>query len=285
MTGVQTCALPIFKPGQISGLVQTQFGWHIIRRNTFEEVKDEYARMASGPAVAKADSIWIAGQEAAASIKIMPTAASTVKNVVPDLEGHASDKTVLATWVGGDFTVARLVRWLDAAPQKEQLAQQVRAAADSSIDQLLRQVLRTELLLRAADSAKVVLDSAEMAEVRKNYTDAVVNVWTKLGVSPTLLADSGKTAAARQKVAASIVDGFLERLMKQQAQFVPIAPPMEKVMRGKYGAKLSTAGLERAVAEIKKDKEAADSARAKSRPPTEVPIGGAPAKPAKPGPR
>ncbi len=278
-------AVLALQPGQISPLVQTQYGYHIIRRNSYDEVKAEFVRAASGPAIQKADSAWMAGLDAAANIKIVPTAASTVKNVVPDLEGHTKDKTVLATWTGGDFTVARLVKWLEAAPQKEQLAEQVRAAPDSSIVTLLRQVLRTELLLRAADSAKVVLDSAEMASIRATYSAAVVNLWNKLGVSPTLLADSGKTPTARQRVAAGIVDGFLDRLMHQQAQFVPIAPPMEKVMREKYGAKLSTAGLERAVEATRQAKAASDSARAKSRPPTEVPIGGAPPTPAKPGPR
>jgi hypothetical protein len=269
-------ALSALAPGQISGVVTTEYGYHIIRRYTYAEVKEEFSRATSGPAIKRADSTWMAGLEAAGKFKVMPNAATTVKNMVTDLDAHARDNTVLATWVGGDFTVARLVKWLAAAPQKEQMAENIRQRPDTEVVGMIKQVVNNELVLRAADSAKVILDSAEMAGIRQNYSKAVVNLWTQLGITPTILADSGKTVAAREKVAAAMVDQFVDRLMHQQAQFVAVAPPMENVMREKFGSKLSTAGLERAADLAKKQKAAADSARAKGRPPTEVPIGGAP---------
>jgi len=272
-------ALP---PGAISGIVQTQFGYHIIRRNTYAEARQQFAQAVGGPAIERADSIYMSGLEASGHIKLAPNAAQTVKTVVGDLDAHAGDKTVLATWIGGDFTVSRLVRWLSAAPSKEQMADQVRQMPDSSVDQILKQVLRNELVLRAADSAKIVLDSAELVALHARYTSAVVNIWSGLGVSPASLADSGKTVPAREKIAAARADAFLDRLMKQEAQYVPVAPPIQQVARAKYGAKLSTAGLQRAVDMAVKQKAAADSARAKARPATEVPIGGAPPAPSAP---
>lgn len=275
-------ALIALSPGAISGLVQSQFGYHIIRRNTYAEVKQEFAQQVGGPAIEKADSIYMAGLEAAGNIKFTPTAAQTVKTVVVDLDSHSNDKTVIATWKGGDFTVSRLVRWLESAPQKEQMADQVRQMPDSAVIGVLRQVMRNELVLHAADSAKIVLDSAELANIHSRYSAAVLNVWNALNVAPASLADSGKTAAERAKVAAARVDAFMDRLMQQQAQFVPVAPPVEKVARTKFGFKLSTAGLQRSIEQASKTKAAADSARAKARPATEVPIGGAPPAPKKP---
>ena len=268
-------ALVALQPGQISQPVVTQFGYHIIRRNTYAEVKEDFARAVSGPALQRADSIYLAGLESASNVQIAADAPATVKSMVTDMDAHENDKKSLATWKGGELTVGRLVKWFSAAPVQEQLRDQVLQMPDTALKGLLKQVVISELVLRAADSAKVTLDSAEMTQIRQRYTQAVVNTWTALGMTPTSLADSGKTVPAREKIAAARADVYLEKMMAQQAQFVPVAPPVRQVATAKYGMKLNNAGLQRAIDIASKGKAAADSQRAKSRPPTEVPIGGA----------
>ena len=88
---------------------------------------------------------------------------------------------------------------------------------------------------------------------------------------------------ARETLAAKLVNDFVDKLMKQQVQYVAVAPPVEQVARAKYGAKLSTAGMQRSIDIANKAKAAADSAR----PASQVPIGAPPAgaQPTKPGPR
>jgi len=74
-------------------------------------------------------------------------------------------------------------------------------------------------------------------------------------------------------VAAGHVDGYLDKLMAQEARFVDVPQPVATVLRDKYDWKVNNAGLERAIQNATKARAAADSAKDKNRPASEVPLG------------
>src|SRR5919199_3219744 len=102
--------------------------------------------------------------------------------------------------------------------------------------------------------------------------NAVTGAWTELGVAPKTLADSGKTVAERERVAAAIIERYMDALLQNRARFVEIPGPLETMLREKYDWKLNTAGLSRATERAQRVRVALDSARAAERPPTQVPI-------------
>ena len=126
-------AVAALKPGQVSPLVKTQFGYHIIRRSTYPEVAPEVASRLNGPALQSADSIYITKLETAGNIQFKPNAVATIKEAAKDLDAHRADKTVIATSKAGDFTVARLTRWLEAFQQREDLGKRLQSAPDSIV--------------------------------------------------------------------------------------------------------------------------------------------------------
>jgi len=148
-------AVGALKPGQVSPLVKTQFGYHIIRRSTYPEVAPEVAQRLNGPALQAADSGYIAKLEASGNIQFQPNAVATIKDAAKDLDAHRADKTVIATSKAGDFTVSRLARWLEAFQQREDLGKRLQTAPDSVVLSFARNVLRNELVLHQADSAKI----------------------------------------------------------------------------------------------------------------------------------
>ncbi|HXY32203.1 MAG TPA: peptidylprolyl isomerase [Gemmatimonadaceae bacterium] len=271
-------AVLALQPGQISPPILTQFGYHIIYRRPYAEVKEEFAQRANEPALRAADSTYIDRLEKSGNIVIQPGAAAAIKSAAHDIDAHRTDKTVLATSNAGSFTVARMARWLLASPQGQELSQRLPQATDSQTVSFLKNLLRNELVLHQADSAKVELTPAEMDTLRKAFADLVTSRWEQLNVSPPSLADSGKTEAARERIAAARVDDYLDKLMQQQARFVDVPPPLEEVLRDRYPAKVNQTGVERAIESATKMKATADSTKAKNRPPSEVPLG-----PTKPG--
>ena len=118
---------------------------------------------------------------------------------------------------------------------------------------LVRRFANNELVLRQADSAKVQIDTAEIAQMRASFVNAVKQAWTQLGITPASLADSAKTEGDREKVAVKRIDDYFGRLVQEAAPFVSVATPVANVLRMKYSYSLNDAGFDRAVRAGSKD--------------------------------
>jgi hypothetical protein len=269
-------AVRALRPGEIGPLVKTQYGYHIIRRSTWNEVKDNFSRQYVQIAKRQAESTFVANMDSAGKYEVKPNAAKAVKEMAASPEDHRDDETVIATSRAGELTVGRTLKWLKSFPQGDQIRMQLQQAPDSVIPVFVKNILRNEYFLYLADSAKVALDTAEVGNVRRSFTSLVGNSWAGLRVAPHMLGDSAKTPSERERVAAARVDDYLERLVMQQEQYVEIPPPLQDALRAKYDGKVNAAGLDRAVQAALKIRATADSARAAQQPKSAVPMPKAP---------
>ncbi len=272
-------AVAALKPGEISPVVETQYGYHIVQRSTWDQVKTQFAAQAQGRGRQVAESTYIAQAQTAANVKLQSDAAATMKAVAKDPMAHRNDKTTVASYSGGSVTAGRLAMVLLAAPRSGQLTQQIQQAPDSLVNQYVTNMAQREVLLHRADSAKVGLSPEELANLHRDFGQAVAATWTQLGIDPKSLADSAKTASDRERLAASRVEAFLDRVMAGQAQPVPVPAPLQIILMDKYDAKVNPAGIDRAVERAAKLRATADSARTAQQPASAVPLPGAPARP------
>ena len=279
-------ALKAVKPGEISPVVKTRFGFHIIYRPVYSGVTAQVAQLMQQRGAAAAESTYWARLEAANTVAVKSDAPKMARDVVGDLDGYRASSMVLATSKKGDFTARQLVRWIDAYPPEQGLIPQIQNAADTIIPTLIKNFMRNELFLKQADSARVDLTDQEKSQIRAEFRTLVINSWTQLGVAPNQLTDSGKTVAARQTIAATRVNKFLESMLVSDGAFVPIARSMDLMLRMRYpGSKIVDAGVDRALEAATKLRGSADSTRAANRPASAVPMPGAPqTTPTKPAP-
>ena len=262
------------KPGEVSGLVQSPFGFHIIKRETWAEARDKVTAEFAKASQQGADSAFMVTLEKNANVQVKPTAAKTVKSIAGDLDSFRDDNTVLATSRGGNLTASRMAKWIGAFPAQMRIREQIASAPDSAMPFFVKNVMRNELILHAADSMKLVLDSAELAGVRGAFRSSLDNTMSALKISPKDLADSARTPAEKEKLAASRVEAYLDKLLRNQAQFVDVSEPVSLALRKKYDARVVQAGVDRVIAEVVKAKAAADSAKAAAMPKSVVPMPG-----------
>jgi hypothetical protein len=273
MVGEFERALVALKPGEISPVVTTQYGYHIIRRPTYDQVRSQLLVASKGRSVAVAESTYLAKLEAGGKIEVKKGAVATVKAMANDPDAYRRDNTVLATSTAGKFTTARLVGWLETIPPNARVLDQIKQMPDSMVTQLVRRFANNELVLKQADSAKVQVDTAQLAQLHSNFIAAVRNAWAQLGVAPASLSDSAKTETDREKLAATRINEYFTRMVQEQAPFVPVPTPLSNVLRTKYKSAFNDAGFDRAVQEAAKIRSSADSARTAGQPPTAVPLG------------
>ncbi len=262
------------QPGQISPVVETQFGYHIIRRSPFSEVRTEIGAAMQRRATQVADSTFVANLEAGANVRLKDNAADVARAVVADPEAHRDDRTVLAETKIGDFTAEKFGRWVRIFPQRQQVQQVISQAPDSLVRQFVKNMIRNELILHAADSAKVQMDPQQLAQLRSTFAQVVGQAWTQLGVAPQQLVDSARTEQERERVAAARVETYVDRLLANQVQFVAVPTEVSELLRDTYDWKVANAGLERAVERARRIRATRDSTRAAQRPQSQVPMGG-----------
>lgn len=278
-------ALRALKPGEVSAVFETQFGYHIVKRQTYDEVAKEFAQAYGQSATQRAESTFLGDMEKGAKIEVKDGVAKLVKEIAKDVEAHRTDNTTLVTWRSGKLTGARLVQWISAMPPQARIRDGLATAPDTAIPYFLKQIVRNELVLHAADSIKVTLDTAVLMNIRGSFYAQVAGAMGELKVAPSLLKDSAKTTSERERLAAGRINTYFDLLINEKAQFVGVSEPVSAALRSKFESRIVAAGIDRALERATKIRQVADSTRAASTPPSAVPMpGGPPAQAAPPAP-
>jgi len=268
------------KPGEITGLIETEFGLHVIQRLPYSEVKAKYAPGYARIAQLTLDSIISTTLTTGGQVTVKPTAAAPIREAVKNPSAHHKDKSVVATFKGGDMSVGQFLGWVDVMPPnlRQQVAQVVPTWPDSQVVSFAKNMAMRQMLLHQADSAKVDVPASERATLTIQFVQLVQNVWQQIGVTPKSLADSGKSEGDREKLAAARVDSLISRIMNGEANPIGVPVPLRAALDSKWDATVNASGITRAVELALKARTSADSARASL--PSQVPMPGMQAPPA-----
>lgn len=245
-------------PGQVSDVVKSQFGFHIIRRPTLAESRERFLTKVKEMNTAHQDSLYMAELSTRQSLVVKPGAAAAVKSAISDLGAARKSKKELVTSKSGSFTVGELVRWLDALPA--QALGSIRQADDTLLNTFVKTLAQNAILLKEADSAKIQVNPTIYQALSLQYKSQVGGLKEAIGLDGPEFSDTSKTPVAeRRKLAGEKVDQYFEKLINGQVQFRPVPPTLSAELRSNGDYKIYPAGVTRAQ-ELIIAKKKADSA-------------------------
>jgi hypothetical protein len=246
-------------PGAMSGVVRSNFGFHIIRRPPLAEVRDTFAASVRRIIVSRNDSTYLSDLAKRHPVRVSGRVGNAIRGAMQDLGTAGNSDRRLASYTGGEFQMKDFVRWLYAIDPR--VAQSLPSANDSMIGSLVQTMAERTVAIREADSANVQLADSEWAVIRFDYDSSLTILRTLLQLDAAMARDSATTADGRARFAMARVNDYFDRVVGGQAQFVPIPPLLAQVLRERGEWSIDPAAVRRAAERAGALRAAADSLR------------------------
>jgi PPIC-type PPIASE domain len=244
-------------PGAMTPVIESPFGFHIIRRPPADEIRDRlvvYARERIGAAL---DSAYLDSLGARRHLKVESNAPTVMRDALGNRAEAIHSQTPLATYDGGSLTVAEFMRWVGALGPN--WGKDLLARPDSAVSQFARLIAQNQILLQQADSAGIAVTPLEWAGMMAQYRGQLDTLRMGLDLYGSDMTDSANTPADRVRVAGIKVESYWDRIAAGTLRPRPIPLSLASVLRQTGTFKVNLAGIDRAIELAKVIKAKADS--------------------------
>lgn len=212
------------QPGQISGIVQSFFGLHIIKveeRQTpsFDEIKESFRTAARQARERQAEESYIKGLTEPLKLEVQEGAILNAKEITArpatQLRGRAG-RRALVRYEGGSLSASE---FLDVVrtwqpPQRSQMA----TATEDQVKQVLEALTRNEILIDEAERQGLSVSEAEQDTARLAVQTQLAGAVRQAGLAPIQPQDGETMHQAIDRK----VNAYLTAIMKNEQQVIPL---------------------------------------------------------------
>lgn len=228
------------KVGEVSEVVETSFGLHLIRVDEkvippLDDMRDQFRLQVQDRRVQVAESTYVADLVEAAGIEVQEESYEAVKQIAsdPDVEltRRASERP-LARYEGGVFTLGQFQEWLQTSAAD--VAEQVHSAPEEQIEILLQNLTRSELLVNQARKEGIEVSDSRQDSLVAAVRDGVRGVAREMG----FLGLTRQQGESLDEAAARAVREVLEEVVQGIRQVFPLGT-VSFALRKQFGARIN----------------------------------------------
>jgi hypothetical protein len=207
-------------PGQVSTVVPTELGFHVLVRPSLSDVRPLFARMVSERRAGEEEAALLQGLWESAGVRAIPTAAEAVRGAARDPAAALASERIVVRWgpgEGSEMTLGEVARTLFLLPPRDRAAL-VRARA-GQIESYLRRVVVRRLAEEAAVGASLpVPDSVEL-RLAQELREVVDTLLAAADLGPRGSGAAGDEASVRARVGR-----HMEAAMARRQEVLEIPP-------------------------------------------------------------
>lgn len=253
--------------GEVSDVVETAFGLHIIVLDEriippFEERGEQFRIQLQNQLVMEAESTYVANLVEGAGIEVQAESLESLKQVAEDpameLTPRALDRP-LVQYNGGAYTLQEFRSWLLTGPPS--LPEQIQAATDEQLENLLTSLTQSELLVGEAKAEGIEVSAARQDSLTDGLLGGVKGIAQELG----FLDISREEGESMDEAADRVVRGILVEVVQNGREVYPLQT-VAFALKEQFNARIFPAGIEQAVARIAELRSSASAAPPAVRP-------------------